>query len=109
MAPIKPEDGKTGGGVGYPMVATALAGIELFGGLTSKETFNPHEGKKYFKEFWQLVYPHHAALGSPVYELARNGLAHQFLTAAIVVSKGASRENHLRRLGSGDHLKPQAP
>ena len=43
------------GAVGYPMVMTALSGIEVLGALTSRSTFNRDNGAARFGEFWETT------------------------------------------------------
>jgi hypothetical protein len=79
------QDDANGGGVGYPMLMTCCAGIELLGALRSTSRFQTHGcGDKYFADYWQnCLYPppsrfagHHAR----VYQLVRHGIAHLFFT-----------------------------
>jgi hypothetical protein len=55
MAAIKLSDGQRYGAVGYPMVMTTLAGVELLGILTATKRFHPNEGDDRFREFWQVT------------------------------------------------------
>ncbi|MCL4534541.1 MAG: hypothetical protein M1370_05195 [Bacteroidetes bacterium] len=106
MARITLEAPETAGACGYPMVATALAGVELLGGLLSTEHFNASDigqGSRHFEEYWNnclskccSTYGQCIGLASLVRSLARNGLAHTFLTKpGIMVTKGDTAR-HLR-------------
>ena len=101
MAKIKAEPGKTCGAAGYPMVSSALGGVELLGALTSATTFNKFAGDRYFHDFWERsLYPnpedHRRAMHAPVYQLARHGLAHNAVAKPLIdVSKTGYPEVHL--------------
>lgn len=86
--------GKEHGALGYPLVMSALSGIELLGALTSARTFDRKSGRVYFDEFWQkYLYPAEPrrSAGDPLYKLARHGLAHAFFPKGpIVVTKNPS-------------------
>ena len=101
MAPITRPEGKEYGAVGYPMISTTLAGIELLGALTYDKRFNPHEGEKHFQWFWeQRLYkqPPRRDLCPTIYQLLRHGLAHvSFAKGSIMVYKGAGPTYHLVR------------
>ncbi len=90
MQPIS-APGTDGGGVGYPMLITTFAGIELLGGLVSGSEFNTNAGGVYFKKFWaDYLYPGANAeeAGDALYQLARHGLAHGFVVkGSIAVGK----------------------
>jgi hypothetical protein len=83
MAAIGLPPGGRYGGVGYPMVLTALAGVELLGILTAEATFNRRQGANLFEEFWQRrLYPNsrdRQVMATLVYQMARHGLAHTFM------------------------------
>jgi hypothetical protein len=101
MAEIELRDGEEYGAVGYPMVLTALAGVELLGALTSSVAFDPFAGKARFREFWSdYLYPDASdrrQLADAVYTLVRHGLAHSAMTKPTIwVTKGAPIL-HLRR------------
>lgn len=105
MAHVGLAPGKTAGAVGYPMVATALAGIELLGSLMDVGKFNSHAGWNAFKRFWtEYLYPSppRDALAGPLYQLARHGLAHVFLAKpGITVVKHNDATRHLCRDDAG--------
>jgi hypothetical protein len=103
MAPIRAEpDGY--GALHFPMLQACLAGVELLGGLLSLKRFDSREGAEYFKNYW-IEYlakvdpcydPSHLD-PADVYQLARNGLAHQFLTKpGLDVNKDSERKRHLQ-------------
>jgi hypothetical protein len=101
----RPPAGRTDGAAGYPLLASAFAGIELLGGLGSPTKFNRSDGATYFERFWRgCLYPNHALRGNagPVlYQLARHGLAHAFVVKGdLLVVKGAPGW-HLVRTSSG--------
>lgn len=54
MSEVVVKPGKTFGGVGYPMVATTLAGMELLGQLLMPNTdpFDQNKGNEYFLNYW---------------------------------------------------------
>lgn len=76
--------GKEAGAVGYPLLMSAFAGIELLGALLSLSQFNKDEGAQYFVSFWRdYLYPNdscRAAAGETLYKLVRHGLAHVYVT-----------------------------
>jgi len=79
------QQGKDYGAVGYPLLISTIAGIELLGALTSTSTFdtNAGTGKKHFEYFWEIyLYPmdeSRAKAGKHIYQLVRHGLAHTFV------------------------------
>src|SRR5438034_7474253 len=75
------------GGVGYPLAATILSGMELLGCLMSTTPFNINDtslGNKYFNNFWNkyfsVKHPEYANYGQAFRKLIRNGISHNFLT-----------------------------
>jgi hypothetical protein len=107
MSAISLKPGEAYGAVGYPMVSTALAGIELLGGLISPRAFNAKHGAEYFRNFWEgPLYGRHSdrkPLSNAIYQLARHGLAHVFVAKPrICVQKLANNPNHLLRDPAGD-------
>jgi hypothetical protein len=96
---------KTKGGVGYPLLLTAFAGIELLGALVSKETFHKRGGETYFTSFWrEYLYPDEprASVGTAIYKLARHGLAHVFVVKGdLVVVKNEPKEHLVRVVETG--------
>jgi hypothetical protein len=99
MHKIKLPKGQKSGACGYPMLATALAGIELLGVLGSPNTYNPKDrtyGRNCFNYFWDnymvktnVAYVDFADF---FYSMVRNGLMHLFLTKTnVLVTKGASK------------------
>lgn len=103
MASIKLPEGSEYGAVGYPMVMTALSGIEMLGSLTSRAPLD--DGKGSFGHFWKVyMYPGHqgrARLHEFVYQFVRNGIAHSFITKPMVVVTKHRDENHLTQDGDG--------
>jgi hypothetical protein len=107
MSAISLKPGEAYGAVGYPMVSTALAGIELLGGLVSPQVFNANNGAIYFRNFWEgPLYgrdSNRKPLSNAIYKLARHGLAHVFVAKPrICVQKLANNPNHLHRDPAGD-------
>ena len=102
MAGITVPQGKTYGGVGYPMVATTLAGMELLGQLLMPNTdpFDPNRGNDYFLNYWDNYFsknnPAYTGLGRIFRQLARNGISHTFVAKpGILVEKGTNRQMSL--------------
>ena len=100
MAEISPQPGMTTGAVGYPMVMTTLAGIELLGWLTNTEAFTPHsKGSVGFRWYWnQFLTPidsRYEGLAELIYQLVRNGIGHVYIAKpGIFITKG-NAETHL--------------
>lgn len=99
MAEVVVPVGKIYGGVGYPMVATTLAGMELLGELLMPNTnpFNPYLGNSYFLNYWDNYFvqqnPAYTGLGMLFRQLMRNGIAHTFVAKpGIFVEKGTNRQ-----------------
>lgn len=82
-------------GVGYPLLMTTFAGIEILGALLSKKPLitkkahakqkthaRANDGWVYFGAYWKdHLYPTpspRAAFGAPLYQLVRHGIAHTF-------------------------------
>src|SRR5262245_20741877 len=84
MAAVKLAPTRKYGGVGYPMVMSTLAGIEVLGVLTSDKEFTGWKGNKSFRDFWRdYLYPHRPErqdIGGAIYELVRHGLVHSYIT-----------------------------
>lgn len=76
--------GKEAGVVGYPLLMSAFAGIELLGALLSPIQFDKNKGAHYFGSFWRdYLYPNdscRAAAGDALYQVIRHGLAHVYVT-----------------------------
>jgi hypothetical protein len=89
MKLASPRPGKQAGGVGYPLLMTTFAGIELLGALLSSDTFDKEKGAQYFGDFWRnYLYPTdsgRAAAGNTLYHLVRHGLAHVYVTKGNIV------------------------
>ena len=86
MAAIKPTSNL--GGVGYPILGTTLAGMELLGYLLYPQEKNldwePKDGTKVFHYFWKryfaAAYPiPYTGAGTIFRGLVRNGIAHTFM------------------------------
>ncbi len=100
MSKVTLPAGQNDGAVGYPMVSTTLAGIELLGGLLMPNT-NPFDPKNksndYFLNYWDNYlakeYPQYTGLGRLFRQLMRNGIAHTFVAKpGIFVEKGSNRQ-----------------
>ncbi len=78
--------------VGFPIVMTACAGIELLGHLVAPGEDRPGPDTS-FEHFWRVfLYPKEPErlLAGAVYNLARNGLGHSFiLKGRLGVGRGA--------------------
>jgi hypothetical protein len=76
------------GGVGYPMVMAVLSGSELLGALTS----GARQGDRiesYWTNFMGMIEPSYADVGPLASELARNGIAHSYLShLGVMVIRG---------------------
>ena len=85
MASITLPPDQRYGAVGYPMVMTALSGIEVLGALTSRTKCSGENGADRFGAFWrEYVYvekPAFQRLHALVYQMVRHGLAHAYLTS----------------------------
>lgn len=82
----------------YPMVSATLTGMELVGFLISHGAFNTKKAEQYFSHYWDNVlaqrfpeYSRCSGLAHVIRALARDGLAHSFLTKGrMEVVKGDS-------------------
>lgn len=98
MEKITLPPGQNDGAVGYPMIATSLAGMELLGWILmpGNVNFDPARGgNSYFLNFWDNYlakqYPRYANLGKLFRKLMRNGIAHNFVAkSGIIVQKGSN-------------------
>ncbi len=97
MAKVTTPPG-TDGALGYSMMATTLAGIELLGSLLLPNTdpYDPNKGNTYFLDYWDnyLVkeQPAYTGLGSLFRKLLRHGIAHIFVAKpGIFIEKGSGR------------------
>lgn len=84
------------GDVGYPMVLTTLAGIELLGGLLLPmgTRFTTSNGRSHFLRFWDDYlakdFPVYVGFGELFYNLLRSGIAHTFTAKqGVYVTKGS--------------------
>ncbi len=99
--------GKEYGAVGYPMMTTILAGMELLGGLLlpSEKKFDPdHGGHDKFLHFWDYYFctqfPAYKGLGGLFYSLIRNGVAHTFIAKHGIVIHKFSKQSIKVDLGA---------
>lgn len=99
MERITLPPGQSDGAVGYPMVSTVMAGIELLGNLLmpTSNAFNPNLGNDYFLNYWNNYlakqYPIYTNLGKLFRRLVRHGIAHTFVAKpGILVTKGNNQE-----------------
>jgi hypothetical protein len=99
METITVPAGQTSGGVGYPMVSTTLAGMELLGELLMPniDAFDPHKGNDYFLNYWDNYFTiqnsAYRGLGRLFRQLMRNGISHTFVAKpGIMVEKGTYRQ-----------------
>jgi hypothetical protein len=84
--------------VGYPILSTAFAGIELLGALLSPKAFSPFAGGDYFQAFWSThLYPGTKAedRAKAIYKLARHGVAHQFFLKGEISLMSGEYWQHL--------------
>jgi hypothetical protein len=85
-------------GIGYPLLMTTFAGIELLGALTSSSRFGPRQGSAYFNSYWRTyLYPQvkdTEKIGNTLYQLVRHGIAHGFVVKGpmAVAAGGAHLE-----------------
>src|SRR5262249_19190899 len=87
------------GGLNYPMLMTAVAGIELLGWFVHNVAFNMNEGLEPFNRFWGgFLYDVDPRRGyaRDVYQAARHGLAHLFIPKELV-QVGRENARHLER------------
>ena len=97
MLKIELEDGQKYGACGYPVVMSVLAGMELLGGLLSKNTFDKYAGDKCFDNYWDnyfCIFDHKykiSGIKKLVRGLIRHGLAHNSITKqGIFIGKDGS-------------------
>jgi hypothetical protein len=97
--------GKQAGAVGYPLLMSAFAGIELLGALLSDSPFDKNKGAAYFDDFWRnhlySTDPCRAAAGKALYQLVRHGLAHVYVTKGDIVVFKHAPAMHLVRAPDG--------
>lgn len=85
------------GAVGYPMVMAVLSGSELLGAMTSTAK-EDNRIEAYWQAYMAQVEPRYEYLGKIAKQLARNGIAHSYLShLGVLVQRGGGR--HLERHG----------
>lgn len=89
-------EGLKHGDLGYPMVLTTLAGIELLGGLLlpMSSAFTTKNSKHRFLRFWNDYlaqdYPVYGGFGDLFYTLLRSGVVHTYTAKhGVYVTKGS--------------------
>lgn len=98
---IEPTPPSADGAVGYPMMLTCVAGIELLGALLAASQFRVDAGVGAFVWYWnrwlgQVDSKYTAKnLGSVVRSLVRNPLAHTYITAPGIYVTKRNRSQHL--------------
>lgn len=81
------------GALGYPMVVSILAGMELFGRLLSGKD-NRSGFVYYWDNFFVKQNQRYSLLGELIYQLVRNGIAHSFITKpGIFITKDEKQGN----------------
>lgn len=81
------------GACSYPMVMAVLSGSELLGAMTGDVAQNDRI-ETYWKTYMAKVNPLYAHLGKIASRLARNGIAHTYLThLGVLVVRGDSRRH----------------
>lgn len=101
------QDDANGEGVGYPLVMSTCAGIEILGALLSASAFNnrPGTGSGYFNAFWRdYLYPPpsvNGAVGDTLYQLVRHGIAHGYVLKGNIGVLRKRPELHLATDASG--------
>ncbi|PWU24076.1 hypothetical protein C5B42_00680 [Candidatus Cerribacteria bacterium 'Amazon FNV 2010 28 9'] len=101
MMRVKLRKGQKIGGVGYPVVASILAGMEMLGGILQngkgfKTTTSTTKFFHYWNNFFIKDSPKYSDYGNAFWKLIRNGVSHTYLTkTGIWVIRGNSSE-HLR-------------
>lgn len=89
------------GACGYPMMMAVLAGSELLAALTS-DAAETNRIETYWTTFMAKVDPRYGYLGRIAKELARNGIAHSYLTRLGVQVVRGNPTRHLTRSTSGE-------
>jgi hypothetical protein len=87
--------------VGYPLLMTTFAGIELLGALLSPSRFNKGVAWRYFGSYWETyLYPevkNTNKIGEVLYQLVRHGIAHNFVLKGPIAVIRWQPPNHLTR------------
>lgn len=91
--------------IGYPVLMTAFAGVELLGALLSPLPFNTFQGAVYFNSYWQThLYPKlkdAETVGNVLYQLVRHGIAHGFVLKGPMAVVRSDPAVHLTRDSNG--------
>lgn len=81
------------GACGYPMVMAVLSGSELLGAMTSDGSPD-NRIEQYWQDYLAKVDPLYGYLGKIASQLARNGIAHTYLThLGVLVLRGEPRRH----------------
>jgi hypothetical protein len=90
--------GQKYGAVGYPLVASVAAGIELLGALLCGQPFTPHNADRRFNYYWDTYLTKIDAVYAVleqrklVRKLCRDGIAHLFLAKpGVKISKDGAQ------------------
>ena len=91
-----------GGGVGYPMLQTIASGIELFGAIISKNTFDPSGGRanEHHSNYWKIlskVNSRYLIFQDLFRALIRNGVAHMYIPKGPIIVTKWNHTSHLYR------------
>jgi len=86
------------GAVGYPMVMAVLSGSELLGALTT-DVSEDNRIETYWKTYLAQVDPKYGDLGKIASALARNGIAHSYLSHQGVMVVRGDPGRHLSLYG----------
>ena len=85
--------------VGYPLLMTTFAGVELLGALTSASSFGVNKGFAYFLSYWEnYLYPqgkNSRQIGEVLYQLVRHGIAHGFVLKGPIGVLRSDSASHL--------------
>jgi len=89
------------GELGYPLIVSTIAGMELLGGLLSHNTFDKNKGDSYFREYWKNYlgqntrYRNRENFIDIVYQLVRHGIAHGFIVKPGILIVKNNPQKHL--------------
>ena len=100
-----PLPDQTDSGVGYPLLMTSFAGIELLGALLSVKKFDTNSGSTYFKSYWTIyLYPSLQdgnMIADSLCQLVRHGIAHAYVLKGQIGVGRRQPALHLKRDASG--------